>query len=149
MPRKVYGFEQSLPMVLNRALDSVMPLYRELFARYGLTEQQWRILRVVWTRDKVNSVELSQKTLLATASLVGIIDRLEKKDLVSRSRSTDDRRTIYITATSNSRKLESEVTPQVAAIQAKERSVLSTKEWAVMEKTLEKIANSLNSETTS
>ena len=143
MASKDNGFDQSLPMILNRALDSVMPMYRELFSRYGLTEQQWRILRVVWTYEKVNSVDLSNKTLLATASLVGIIDRLEKKDLVSRIRSTDDRRVVYIIATAKSRKLEKEVTPQVAAIQAQERAALSAKEWASMEMILAKISDAM------
>jgi len=130
-------------MILNRALDAVMPPYRELFARYGLTEQQWRILRVIWTQEKVKSIDLSSRTLLAPASLVGIIDRLEKKGLVSRVRSTSDRRAVYIIATAKSRKLESEVSPQVAEIQAIVRSTVSEKEWIAMEKTLLKISNSL------
>ena len=146
MYMKDFGFDHSLPMILNRALDSVMPLYRELFARYGLTDQQWRILRVVWTHDKVNSVDLSHRTLLATASLVGIIDRLEKKDLVSRIRSSDDRRAVYITATAKSRELEAEVNPQVVAIQSRVRSIVSDKEWAAMEKTLQKVSNALASD---
>lgn len=137
------NFDHSLPMILNRALDSVMPPYRELFARYGLTEQQWRILRVVWTNDKVKSVDLSSRTLLAAASLVGIIDRLEKKGLVSRVRSTTDRRAVYIIATAKSRKLEAEVSPQVAEIQSKVHSTVSEKEWITMEKTLLKISNSV------
>lgn len=137
------SFDHSLPMILNRALDSVMPPYRELFARYGLTEQQWRILRVVWTHDKVKSVDLSSQTLLAAASLVGIIDRLEKKGLVSRVRSTSDRRAVYIIATAKSRELEATVSPQVAEIQSKVYSTISEKEWIAMEKTLLKISNSL------
>lgn len=138
------SFDHSLPMILNRALDSVMPPYRELFARYGLTEQQWRILRVVWTHDKVKSVDLSSRTLLAKASLVGIIDRLEKKGLVSRVRSTSDRRAVYIIATAKSRKLETEVSPLVAEIQLKVHSTVSEKEWVALEKTLLKISNSLD-----
>ena len=72
-------FDRSLPMILNRALDAIMPPYRDLFSRYDLTEQQWRVLRVVWSSDKYKSVDLASHTLLATASLVGILDRLEKK----------------------------------------------------------------------
>ena len=56
------SFDRSLPMTLNRALDAVMPPYRELFSRYGLTEQQWRILRVLWTNDEITSVDLSNNT---------------------------------------------------------------------------------------
>ena len=91
----------------------------------------------------MKSIDLSSRTLLAPASLVGIIDRLEKKGLVSRVRSTSDRRAVYIIATAKSRELESEVSPQVAKIQATVHSTVSEKEWIAMEKTLLKIANSL------
>jgi DNA-binding MarR family transcriptional regulator len=91
-------------------------------------------------------VDLSHRTLLATASLVGIIDRLEKKGLVTRIRSSDDRRAVFIGATEKSRELESEVTPQVVAIQSKVRSTVSEREWAAMEKTLQKVSKALASD---
>lgn len=138
------SFDQSLPMILNRALDAVMPPYRELFAQFDLTEQQWRILRVLWTHEKVVSVDLASRTLLATASLVGIIDRLEKKGLVARVRSTTDRRAVYITATAKGRKLEATVGPRVEAIQSRIRATVSDREWKAMEKTLLKVASALD-----
>ncbi len=137
-------FNQSLPMILNRALDSVMPPYREIFLRYDLTEPQWRILRVVWSGEKIKSVDLASRTLLAPASIVGIIDRLEKKGLVSRVRSTSDRRAVYIMATAKSRELQSEVSPQITAIQHHMRALVSELEWAQMEQTLVKISHALN-----
>ncbi|OED41142.1 hypothetical protein AB833_10310 [Chromatiales bacterium (ex Bugula neritina AB1)] len=132
-------------MVLNRTLDAVMPTYRELFARYNLTEQQWRVLRVIWTSKNVTSADLSERTLLSAPSLVSIIDRLEKKGLVSRVRSVDDRRRIYVVATSNGRALQSEVTPQVVRIQKRIRNCVSDSEWQAMEKTLKKITDGMQS----
>jgi homoprotocatechuate degradation regulator HpaR len=137
-------FNQSLPMILNRALDSVLPPYREIFLRYDLTEPQWRILRVVWSGEKIKSVDLASRTLLAPASIVGIIDRLEKKGLVSRVRSTSDRRAVYIMATAKSRELQNEVSPQITAIQQQMRALVSEQEWAQMEQTLIKISHALN-----
>ncbi len=139
-------FDHSLPMILNRALDSVLPPYREIFLRYDLTEPQWRILRVVWTGEKIKSVDLASRTLLAPASIVGIIDRLEKKGLVSRVRSTSDRRAVYITATTESRKLQEEVSPKIAAIQKRMKSLVSVEDWDHMEQTLVKISYLLNNE---
>lgn len=135
-------FDSSLPMLLNRALDSIMPPYRDLFARYDLTEQQWRVLRVVWSSDKYKSVDLANHTLLAAASLVGILDRLEKKGLVSRVRSTEDRRAVFIVATPMSRELEREVSPQVSAIHEKLRAVVSDEEWQTMEAVLARFSAS-------
>jgi len=133
-------FDRSLPMILNRALDAIMPPYRDLFARYDLTEQQWRVLRVVWSSDKCKSVDLASHTLLAPASLVGILDRLEKKGLVSRVRSTTDRRAVYIVATAKSRELEREVSPQVTAIHEQLKGTVTDEEWQLMESKLAKFS---------
>ncbi len=134
------GFDNSLPMILNRTLDSIMPPYRELFARHDLTEQQWRIMRVLWTDGKVTSIELSRRTLLAPASLVGILDRLEKKGLINRVRSTTDRRAVHVLASARGRELEAVVTPEVLAIQTRIRASVSDDEWQSMQATLEKIS---------
>jgi homoprotocatechuate degradation regulator HpaR len=137
-------FDHALPMILYRTLDAVMPVYRDLFARYDLTEQQWRVLRVIWMEGRATAAELSERTLLSAPSLVGIIDRLEKKQLVTRMRSASDRREIHVIATNRGKALQEEVIPQVETIQARLRNAVSAREWAAMEKTLEKIARSMN-----
>jgi DNA-binding MarR family transcriptional regulator len=81
-------FLESLPMLLSRTLDGIMPRYRSLFQAHGLTDQQWRVLRALWEQKHLTSAEISQMTLLPAPSLVGILDRLEKKGLIGRLRST-------------------------------------------------------------
>jgi len=127
-------------MILHRALDGVMPEYRELFAQFGLTEQQWRVMRVLWTTKKVTSADLSSRTLLPSPSLVGIIDRLEKKGFVSRMRSVEDRRVVFVIATPRGRALEDDVTPLVNEIDACLRASVTEKQWLQMEETLKAIA---------
>lgn len=136
----ILDFRDSLPMVLNRTLDAIMPAYRELFARFDITEQQWRILRVLWEHEKITTNALADLTLLPAPSLVGIIDRMEKKKLVSRIRSTKDRRVIYILLTTKGRKIEKEVMPFVKAIHQNLKSVVNENEWLAMQETLEKIS---------
>lgn len=133
-------FDRSLPMVLYRALDGVMPLYRALFARHGLTEQQWRVLRVIWTDRNVTSRALSARTLISAPSLVSIVDRLEAKGLVTRVRSVSDRRAVHVVATAAGRELQQRVMPEVAAINERLRERVSTDEWDAMEATLTQLA---------
>lgn len=133
-------FDDSLPMALYRALDSVMPAYRELFARHNLTEPQWRVLRVLWSAESVNSVELSRRTLITTPSLVGILDRMEKKKLVSRIRSTADRRNVHLVATTESRLLQKTVTPQLDAIHRQVEETVSGEELESLKSILQKIS---------
>ena len=76
-------FTHSLPMMLYRTLDAVMPRFRKIFNDFDLTEQQWRVLRVLWETDHTTIMELSEATLLPAPSLVGIVDRLERDQLVN------------------------------------------------------------------
>lgn len=134
------AFRRTLPMLLNTTLDSVLPVYRELFQRHGLTEQQWRVLRVLWASGPVTSTELSRETLLPAPSLVGILDRLEKKGLVARIRSEDDRRKVFVTATPAGRALQEAVMPMVERIHARLQGSVEPGQWAAMEETLGRIA---------
>ena len=111
-------FSRSLPMMLYRTLDAVMPRFREIFKEFGLTEQQWRVLRVLWQCEQMPLRELAGLTLIPAPSLVGIVDRLADSGLVERRRSDTDRRNVYIRATADGRALESRVMPRVDAAYA-------------------------------
>ncbi len=132
-------FSATLPMMLNATLDAVMPAYRELFARYQLTEQQWRILRVLWEDHRLPTAELAKRTLLPAPSLVGILDRLEKKGLVERLRSSEDRRVVCVVPTQAGQALELEIRPQVAAIHQDISQRVSAQEWAALSQILIKL----------
>ncbi len=132
-------FSATLPMMLNATLDAVMPAYRELFARYQLTEQQWRILRVLWEDHSLPTAELSKRTLLPAPSLVGILDRLEKKGLVQRLRSDEDRRVVCVIPTEAGQALELEIRPQVAAIHEAITQRVTPQEWEALSQILSKI----------
>ena len=132
-------FTSSLPMLLNRSLDAIMPPYRDLFQEFGVTEQQWRVLRVLWEQKHLTSAQISNLTLLPSPSLVGILDRLEKKDLVKRLRSTSDRREINIKITNLGRELQSRVMPKVKLIQDQTKENLSPTEWKQINNILKKL----------
>ena len=136
---KTIDFTLSLPMLLNRSLDAIMPPYRDLFQEFGVTEQQWRVLRVLWEQKHLTSAQISNLTLLPSPSLVGILDRLERKGLVKRLRSTSDRREINITITNLGRELQSKVMPKVKLIQDQTREKLSPTEWKQINNILKKL----------
>ena len=136
---KTIDFTLSLPMLLNRSLDAIMPPYRDLFQEFGVTEQQWRVLRVLWEQKHLTSAQISSLTLLPSPSLVGILDRLERKGLVKRLRSTSDRREINITITNLGRELQSKVMPKVKLIQDQTREKLSPTEWKQINNILKKL----------
>ena len=137
---EVPAFSTSLPMQLYKALDAIMPEYRNLFYKYDLTEQQWRILRVLWTENNITVAQLSKITLLPAPSLVGILDRLVKKNLLIRNRSDKDRRQVQISLTTKGQELLQVVAPSVLAIHSRVKARVSNEEWQSLERLLKKFS---------
>ena len=78
----IQDFSRSLPIMLYKALDGILPKFRCIFNDYDLTEQQWRILRVLWEHEKIALGKLAELTLIPPPSLVGIVDRLLAANLI-------------------------------------------------------------------
>ena len=135
-------FALSLPMLLYRALDAVMPPFRRIFNAYGITEQQWRVLRVLVEEPEAAMTQLSTWTLIPAPSLVGVVDRLESAGLVARRRAARDRRVVRIVATASGRSLQRELMPLVAEAYAALLKGLPPREWARLIASLERIAES-------
>jgi len=133
-------FSHSLPMLLYRALDAVMPRFRQVFTAAGLTEQQWRVLRVLWEQDQIAQHALASLTLIPQPSLIGVLDRLAANDLVVRRRSDTDRRVMYVAATRAGRRLEEKLMPEVAKIYADLKASLDDATWAQLEFGLQRLA---------
>lgn len=138
------SFHDSLPMRLYRALDAVMPAFRQVFSEFGLTEQQWRVLRVLWERGSVPLSSLASATLIPAPSLVGVVDRLTRNGLVARERSTGDRRVVYIHATEQGQSLEASVRPRVDAVYAQLMDQIEPKVWRELNISLDQLTESLS-----
>lgn len=109
----IQQFSGSLPMMLYRAIDVVMPRFRRIFKEFGLTEQQWRVLRVLWEIEEISHSELAELTLISPPSLVGVLDRLLAMSLVERRRSARDRRVVFVVSTAAGRELRDQLMPAV------------------------------------
>ena len=125
-------FDRSLPMMLYRTLDAVMPTFRRIFAEFNLTEQQWRVLRVLWETDSQPLLSLSRRTLISSPSLVGVVDRLTRDNLVERMRSNTDRRVVNVCLTEKGRGLEEQVTARVDTAYTDLEDTLNSQEWQHM-----------------
>ena len=77
-------------------------LRRELSARmgeYGLTDAQWRPLWLLHTGQARSALELSRLLVVDAGATTRMLDRLEAKGLLARTRSAADRRVVEITVT--------------------------------------------------
>ena len=77
------------------------------FSRYGITETQFNVLMLLKyaLSDGLSQVALSKRLIVNKADMTGIIDRLEKKQLVERFADKNDRRINFIKITNKGREM--------------------------------------------
>lgn len=75
---------RSLPLALMRAREAVMQYFRPHHRRHGVTEQQWRVLRVLYRSGELETTELARQALLLAPSLTRILRDLEAARMINR-----------------------------------------------------------------
>ena len=94
------GIKYELQVLVSlRRIIRALDLYsRKLKSVYGLTVPQLVCLSTLSKEGPMSSVELSSRVQLSPSTLVGILDRLQKMELISRERSVSDRRIVLVRA---------------------------------------------------
>lgn len=74
---------------------------RKILAEEGITEQQWRVLRVLSEYGSMDATEVSERACLLLPSLTRIVRAMSEKGLLTRQQDKEDRRrqNLAITAT--------------------------------------------------
>ncbi|WP_394151311.1 homoprotocatechuate degradation operon regulator HpaR [Vibrio maritimus] len=109
----VTKYEDSLPLQLIRARDIAMEYFRPVLASNDLTEQQWRVMRVLDTKGEIDFTTLSRESCILSPSLTGIINRLEKLGYVEKKKCEHDGRKSYINLTAKAESLVERLRPQI------------------------------------
>ncbi len=108
---KLRPFSQSLPMSLLRAREAAMRRFRPSLRRFGLTEQQWRVLRALSISDSIEISDLASQTCLLGPSLSRILQDLEARVLITRNAHPDDARRGLVGLSKDGATLIERVTP--------------------------------------
>lgn len=121
--------ERSLPIALLRAREGVMGPIREMLADTGMTEQQWRVLRVLDEFGEMDTKTLAGRASLLFPSLTRIAAKLNEKGLVTQTRDTGDRRRQLVAVTAKGRALINAHAEQAAEIAAGFRASLGAERY--------------------
>ncbi len=78
---------------------------RPMLADAGVTEQQWRVLRVLAEDGGMDPTDIADKSCLLLPSLTRILKYLEENDLVTRKRHETDGRRHLVQITGKGRQL--------------------------------------------
>ena len=117
---------RNLPRLLLQARESVMAHTRPSLREHGLSDQQWRVLRVLGEHGTVETGRVAREAYILGPSLTGVLARMERDGLIARERDPADQRRTVVQATPKGLKLVDKLS----------RSIESHYAW--MEKTLGK-----------
>lgn len=84
---------------VNKILKQSM---RRMFDNVGITLPQGLVIATLISSGEMKISDLSRKIGLSNSTISGIVDRLEKQQLVERTRSEEDRRIVYVKVTPKS-----------------------------------------------
>lgn len=87
---------ECINFMLTSAQNSVFTYFKSRLQPFDVTPVQYALLKCLWTRDMQTPTQLSQGLNIDASSVTGILARLEKKELLERTFSTEDRRSVYV-----------------------------------------------------
>ena len=130
---------RSLPIALIRARETVMAPIRQMLADSGLTEQQWRILRVLSEHGPQDATKLAERASLLLPSQTRILQTMVEKGLVVRAADPDDRRRQTLSITADGQQVIEQNLPRATEIAAGYRAALGPEKFELLLDLLEEL----------
>ncbi|MEP3846570.1 MAG: homoprotocatechuate degradation operon regulator HpaR [Paracoccaceae bacterium] len=132
MNTKLPSTSRSLPIALIRAREGVMSPIRVMLAETGITEQQWRVLRVLAESGSMDTKTLANRSSLLFPSLTRIAATMRDKGLITQTRDDADRRRQMLAITPAGQKLIDDHSAQSAQIVANFRATLGDEKYETL-----------------
>ncbi|MBK4999755.1 homoprotocatechuate degradation operon regulator HpaR [Pseudomonas sp. S31] len=89
----------SLTLTLLQAREATMAFFRPALNAHDLTEQQWRVIRILRQKGELESHQLAELACILKPSMSGVLKRLERDGIVGRRKSPEDQRRVFISLT--------------------------------------------------
>ncbi len=128
---------RNLPQRLLAVRERLMGHFRPLLNHFGLTEQQWRILRVLDERETAEPRELCEACQILSSNMPGVLDRLAAMGCVQRRRDPGDLRRVLVSLAPHGERLVEEMAPYIEQQYRNLEAVYTKKALATLEKALE------------
>ncbi|MEW9613986.1 homoprotocatechuate degradation operon regulator HpaR [Shinella sp. S4-D37] len=87
---------RSLAIGLLKAREAVMSHFRPILADHDVTEQQWRVIRVLFEAGTLDATEVAEKAFILAPSLTRMLRSLEERGLITRHKDKEDGRRVLL-----------------------------------------------------
>lgn len=139
--------QQEQVLVNLRKIIRATDLYsRRLSKQVGLTTPQLLVMQAIKTLSAVSIKTLSGEVALSQATVTTIIDRLEARGLVTRQRSTVDKRVVHPALTAAGEAMLEEAPAPLQDLFSSQFEALADWEKSMIVAALQRVASMMNAE---
>jgi homoprotocatechuate degradation regulator HpaR len=114
-PKSTRLHHRNLPLLLLQARERVISHFRPILNANGVTEQQWRIVRVLYEQSSLEPRQIVELCRISSPSMAGVLARMEELGLVVRRRLPHDQRRVRVSLTARARAMAARMAPQIDA----------------------------------
>lgn len=129
--------------VLFRTKNTVESAIINDLKRFDVNINTFAVLEQLYHKGSSKINEICEKLLIPNSSMTYLIDQLEKKQLVERQFSKEDRRSIYVDLTEKGRKLIESIFPEHEKLANELFKVLTDEERINLLELLKKVSFSI------
>ena len=107
---------RNLPLLLLQARERVINRFRPLLNAQHITEQQWRIVRLLLESGPLEPRQIGEACNISSPSLAGVLARMQNMGLIDRERFDNDQRRVRVSLSARSRALAERLAPKIEAV---------------------------------
>jgi DNA-binding MarR family transcriptional regulator len=141
--RKPAAAEQSIGYLFRYGYRAFARAISIELQPFEISSGQWSVLRVLWETEGLSQVELAENMRVEKASLTGMLDVMERRGLILRTRNTEDRRKVNIHLTPRARALKDKLLPYRAKINRKATRGMTPEEVETLLRLLTQVIRNL------
>lgn len=139
-----YDFEESVGYWMVLASQAFQKVLNNELAPHGLTFRQCQVLGWLVLKGPLPQVELANHMMIEPATLVGVLDRMERENWITRTVSESDRRRKKIQVNPEARTIWKQAVRCARRVRARAVEGLTERQASELKKTLRTVLGNLS-----
>ncbi|MBZ9693021.1 MarR family winged helix-turn-helix transcriptional regulator [Clostridium sp. M14] len=139
----MYNLDDCIGFITNKGAKILSDEFNRRLQEHDMTRVQWIALYYIGKTNGIFQKELSDYMSVKESSMVRLIDRMEKDDLVERRKEIKDRRVTRIFLSDKGKKLREELIPLGEEFQRDAVNGIQEDELNIFKNVLEKMINNV------
>lgn len=135
------NLNECINFLLSVSQHKVYKYFNRYLEEFEITPAQYGVLNCVWTEGKISPKRIGELLYLEAPTVSGILDKMQKMDLIDREIDPANRRNVLVTSTEKAKQLQHAIQKASMEMNKNVLQELNDQEIEVLKKSLSKIIN--------